>query len=263
MKKFVIKNYELKSDKLREKDRACFAVLADLHGFRYGKENRELIQAIKSREPDAVLVVGDMLVRSEPQSLDIAAKLLQSLSARYPVYYALGNHESQMLLGENRAFYQEYETALKKAGVRFLHNEKVYLEVGQTLFCIHGLELPLVYYHKPRSPRLKVQVLNELLGTPGEEVYHILLAHNPKYGNAYFSWGADLTLSGHYHGGVVRFSKHRGLTSPQYLFLPPFCCGDFHKDGRHMLVSAGLGEHTIPVRIHNPRELIFAEIRNA
>lgn len=27
-----------------------------------------------------------------------------------------------------------------------------------------------------------------------------------------------------------------------------------------MIVSAGLGEHTIPVRIHNPRELIIAEL---
>ena len=27
-----------------------------------------------------------------------------------------------------------------------------------------------------------------------------------------------------------------------------------------MIVSAGLGEHTIPVRIHNPRELVFAEL---
>ena len=50
----------------------------------------------------------------------------------------------------------------------------------------------------------------------------VLLAHNPKYGKTYYEWGADMILSGHYHGGVVRFSEHHGLSSPQYLVLPPF-----------------------------------------
>mgnify|MGYP000027173269 FL=1 len=27
-----------------------------------------------------------------------------------------------------------------------------------------------------------------------------------------------------------------------------------------MIVSAGLGEHTIPIRIHNPRELILVDL---
>ena len=27
-----------------------------------------------------------------------------------------------------------------------------------------------------------------------------------------------------------------------------------------MIVSAGMGEHTVPVRIHNPRELVVVEI---
>lgn len=67
-------------------------------------------------------------------------------------------------------------------------------------------------------------------------------------------------MSGHYHGGVLRLSEHYGLACPQYLFLPPYCCGDFHKENKHMLVSAGLGEHTVPLRINNPRELIIAEL---
>ena len=104
-------------------------------------------------------------------------------------------------------------------------------------------------------------VMEELIGKPEDNGMQILLAHNPKYGKTYFEWGADLILSGHYHGGVVRLSEHYGLSSPQYLFLPPFCCGDFHKGDQHMIVSAGLGEHTIPLRIHNPRELLLIDIK--
>ena len=34
------------------------------------------------------------------------------------------------------------------------------------------------------------------------------------------------------------------------------------KNGRNMIVSAGLGEHTIPLRIHNPRELIMITLKS-
>ena len=67
-------------------------------------------------------------------------------------------------------------------------------------------------------------------------------------------------LSGHYHGGVLRLDQNHGLTCPQYLLFPPFCCGEFKKGKQHMIVSAGLGEHTIPVRIHNPRELVLINL---
>ena len=68
-----------------------------------------------------------------------------------------------------------------------------------------------------------------------------------------------MTLCGHYHGGVWRFGKHRGLISPDFRLFPR-AHGLFRKDGRNVIISAGLGEHTIPVRIHNPRELVILEL---
>ena len=64
------------------------------------------------------------------------------------------------------------------------------------------------------------------------------------------------------HGGVLRFSRHIGTISPQLMPFPRYCCGDFYQDGQCMIVSAGLGEHTMPLRIHNPRELIFIEMKS-
>ncbi len=92
-----------------------------------------------------------------------------------------------------------------------------------------GLELPIIYYHKPNSPKLTLEKMEELIGKPAPQSINILLAHNPKYGRTYLEWGGDLILSGHYHGGIVRFGKHIGLTCPQFLLFPPFCCGDFHR----------------------------------
>ena len=260
MKKFRIKSYEIKSEKLKCGSSAVFAFLTDLHGVVYGTENQLLLQEIDAQKPDAILLAGDMLVRSEPQTLENGCALIKKLADKYPVFYALGNHEFQMQKGVYREKYLQYERFLKEQGVCFLHNEHVQVKLGENVFVIHGLELPMEFYKKPFSPELKQEKITELLGVPGKEEYQILLAHNPKYGKAYLAWGADLTLSGHFHGGVVRFTEHRGLTCPQYLLFPPYCCGDFYKDGRCMLVSAGLGEHTIPIRVHNPRELFMIHV---
>ena len=115
---------------------------------------------------------------------------------------------------------------MKQKGICFLANEKSKVVLAGNSFVVNGLELPLEYYHKPFSPKLTSEKMEELMGKPDPEAINILLAHNPKYGRTYFRWGADLILS-----------------------------------GQCMIVSAGLGEHTVPLRIHNPRELVFIEMK--
>lgn len=263
MKKFRIKEYTIVSPKMKGQKEVSFVFLADLHGLEFGEGNQKLHEAIRKLRPDAVLIAGDMIVKGERDSIARAQKFLLSLASKYPVYYALGNHEYKLYLDEDRKKeYLKYEKRLRQQGVHFLRNEKEYFYVAGETFCIHGLELPIEYYHKPNSPKLKAQELTNWIGQPEEKCFNILLAHNPKYGKAYLNWGADLTLSGHYHGGVLRLSENHGLSCPQYLFLPPYCCGHFEKDSKHMLVSAGMGEHTIPIRINNPRELLVIHVKS-
>ena len=261
MKTFTTRTFELTTSKLRDRQ-VCFAVLADLHGFVFGNNHQDLYQAVTAQKPDAILIPGDMIVSRNTSTLPLAASLILRLVEKIPIYYSLGNHEYKMLLNpERREAYLNYEHLLTSAGVCFLHNESIHSEFGNTDFIFHGLELPLEYYHKPNSPALSLTEMEHMIGIPSEDGFHVLLAHNPKYGNTYFSWGADLTVCGHYHGGIVRLNKNHGLTCPQYLLFPPFCCGDFHRGTSHMIVSAGLGEHTIPIRIHNPRELVIVKIK--
>ena len=118
-----------------------------------------------------------------------------------------------------------------------------------------ALKTCLLYtsYRKPFSPYPDRQDMRELVGKPSGDGISVLLAHNPKYGDVYFEWGADFIFSGHYHGGILRFNEHHGLTCPQYLLFPLYCCGDFHRQEQHMIVSAGLGEHTIPCLLYTSR----------
>ena len=261
MIRFRTQVYRLTSSKIPEGKKLKAAFLTDLHGREFGPGNQALLEEIRRQQPDLVLCAGDMIVRTLSQSIFVARELLLKLSEEFPVYMALGNHECRMKLQpETERIYTDYEEELVKCGIKILHNERKDLKIRDIPLTIYGLELPMEYYHKPDSPTLTCAQIKNLLGSGDPSRLNILLAHNPKYGKAYFSWNADLTLCGHYHGGILRLSRHHGLTSPQYLLFPPFCCGDFEKEGKYILVSAGLGEHTIPVRIHNPRELLIIEL---
>ena len=67
---------------------------------------------------------------------------------------------------------------------------------------------------------LIVQIRNN--GQADSSVYTVLLAHNPDYFPQYAGWGADLTVSGHVHGGVARVPLWgRGVISPGMLPLTP------------------------------------------
>ena len=54
------------------------------------------------------------------------------------------------------------------------------------------------------------------------EKYNILLTHNPNFIDAYTKWGADLTLSGHIHGGMIRLPIIGGIFSPGVTFFPKY-----------------------------------------
>ncbi|MBQ0001121.1 MAG: metallophosphoesterase [Clostridiales bacterium] len=250
IKTYVVKNTARFSSELR------LAFLTDVHGH----VNRSLFREITEQKPDVILIGGDMIVRESPETYGKVQRFIMALARRYPVIYGPGNHEGTEYYGENPA-YQAYEEALKKAGVIFLHNEKIHLELKGRKVCVHGLELPLTYYKRPLVPSLSLEEMRAMVGEPQPDAYNILLAHNPKYGDVYFEWGADLILSGHIHGGMVRFTEHAGLISPQIRIFPKYCCGRFDREQRTMLVSAGLGEHSLPIRIHNPRELLIIETR--
>ncbi|MCM1569376.1 MAG: hypothetical protein NC081_08015 [Roseburia sp.] len=103
---------------------------------------------------------------------------------------------------------------------------------------------------------MEADYLPGLLGQPSDGKYTILLAHKPDYFPQYAAWGANLTLAGHVHGGVVRVPFWgKGVLSPDIRLFPEYDGGIFRKGQAVMLVSRGLGYHTIPFRLFNPAEL--------
>jgi len=108
---------------------------------------------------------------------------------------------------------------------------------------------------------LQAEYLERLLGKKEDNIFQLLIAHNPIYFKEYINWGADLTISGHLHGGLVRLPFLRGMLSPQVKFFPRYDAGRFEENGKEMIVSRGLGSHSIMFRLFNPPELVYIRLK--
>lgn len=256
--RFEVSKYTLRDKRIRKRIRAV--VLADLHNKRYGKNNERLVEAIRACQPDVILVVGDLLTAKPGESLDVAIHLLEELSKDYPIYYGNGNHEHRLRLYPNvyGDMAKEYQDAIERIGVRLLTN--THIDLPETGIVIYGSEIDRFYYKRFKVQKMEADYLDSILGQSDKDAYNILLAHNPDYFPQYAAWGADLVLSGHVHGGMVRipFWK-KGVVSPNVRLFPEYDGGCFKRDKSVMLLSRGLGMHTIPIRLFNPGELLVVD----
>lgn len=241
-----------------------FVLLADLHNNRYGNENEILIQKINEINPDFIVIAGDMIVGNNKNDYNTALVLLQKLAEKYPIYYGLGNHEQRVMPGGiyYNGAYNDYEEKLKKAGVHFLNNSSAKIVKNHKKLIITGILIHSSFFKKLKKIKMDAQYLQNLVGIPENQCYNILIAHNPAFFKNYINWGANLIVSGHLHGGIVRLPKLGGVISPQYKIFPDFDAGYFEKDGRVMLVSRGLGTHTLKIRMFNPPELMTVILEN-
>lgn len=263
-KSLVQKSYAIRDRRISRSLRLAF--LTDLHANSFGAGNGTLIQCIRDARPDVVLIGGDMMVVKPRHRMDFSAleALLQGLSGRFPIYYAEGNHEQRMKLEEGKypGWWEAFYSLIEKYHVRYLLDETVQLCGGVYL---SGIDIEPLYYKKFSLKKMPASYLCKHLPEafplkPSE--YHILMAHTPRHMESYWSGGADLVLSGHYHGGTVALPGLGPLMSPQFSLFPKFARGRYNEkngDGTG-IVSAGLGTHSVNIRLFNRPELVMIDL---
>lgn len=256
MKKFVTVEYRIESVKINRP--FTVVMISDLHNVVFGEKNGQLLEKIRELGPDFLVIAGDLVLGKPGASFKEPEEFLKRALEIAPVFYAPGNHEQRMKLYPQTYgnAYMGYEKRIQRMGVKFLENRTEMIQIKGQKVAVTGLELPYEYYLKRKQKTLEKRELTRLLGKPKKNCFQILLAHTPKYGKTYLEWGGDLILSGHYHGGMVRLPFLGGVISPDWRLFPRFCRGKFTQEGRYLIVGAGLGEHTVPLRIFNPRELV-------
>lgn len=256
LSQFEVTSFEISSCKLKKP--AAAAVIADLHGFSYGKSNQRLLAQVRRINPQIILIPGDIIVSKYEETYPAALRTLEELVKIAPVYYSYGNHESRLRDPEkiNHLLFLEYMEQVQALGVHVLETESRQISLGENQIMLSGLELELDYYEKGRIVPMEPSYMKEHLPEPRKDMFQILLAHNPAYAKNYAEWGADVTFCGHNHGGLIRIPGVGSVISPQLTLFPRYDAGDITFGGRHVIVSRGLGTHTFHVRIFNRAELL-------
>ncbi len=234
--------------------------LSDLHDNSFGRENEELLAAIDNERPDIILIGGDMLVVKEWVRPDFAplARLYHQLVLKYPVYYAFGNHEQRMKEEQQTysGWWKMYREVLKNSGMKILVNKSATITKDGTSMHISGITIPRECYRKGRIPTLSAGYINHKIGKASPADFELLLAHTPTFAKTYAAWGADLVLSGHFHGGTIRIPGLGGVMTPQLQFFTPLARGSVTEENTQIIVSGGLGTHSINVRLNNLPQVV-------
>ncbi len=245
-KHLVITTYTYESEKLgADLDGYRIVQISDLHNAEFGKENKKLLETIRSCSPDIIVITGD-LVDSNHTNVERAVAFVKEAVKIALVYYVTGNHEYWLEPSENEQMMQ----GILAAGACDLDDEAVCIEKGDSSFMLAGLD----------DQHLSDETLKNLLQEQKNEL-SIVLAHEPQYLQNYANAGADLVLTGHAHGGQIRLPFVGGIVAPDQGFLPEYTSGKYNRADTEMIVSRGLGNSIIPVRLFNYPEVVCVELR--
>ena len=256
--------YEVCSSKLpKEFEGLRILHLSDLHAKQFGHNNMGLAALCRSLRSDMICFTGDVFSRNEEFAAVMdKLGLMQALAETAPTYYIRGNHEN-----DRPELAESFESELRVLGIHVLRNESTLFERSEASITVTGLELPWDCYRLPNGSyfglrRVTPSLVKDLAGTANNSGFNLLLAHTPLPFHAYAAWGADLTLAGHIHGGIVRIGGV-GLLSPERKFFPRYTKHLYRirtpQGFRSMEVSSGLGKF----RVNDPPSVSICILRRS
>ncbi len=251
-RKISFSSYRIKDKRLKKN--AKIVMISDLHNACYGEKNSELLHVVETISPDLILVAGDVIVGKTGLSVDTGVDFLNSLGESFPVFVGKGNHEMRTSIYEKYGDMWENLYERTKDKVHWLINDSIYL--ADYNMTIYGLDMKPEYYRRFKKLYMDSAYLEEELRKPDKRSYNILIGHDPDYFEEYAAWGADLCVSGHVHGGLIIIPHLGGLISPMIKFFPKYYKGVYNIGDSHMIVSAGMGLHTLKIRVNNEPDLV-------
>jgi predicted MPP superfamily phosphohydrolase len=229
-------------------------VLTDIHAsdpYMPVARIEKIVESANALGSDLIVLLGDFVaggMRYVPGGAPVPiadwAPVLAQLRAPLGVFAIFGNHDWWSNIWEVRDGLQQY-------GIGTLENRAVRLGDERRRFWLAGLGDQLAL-HTPRGYKGVDDLPGTLAQLSGDEPV-ILLAHEPDV----FVRVPDrvtLTLSGHTHGGQV-WLPFLGRPVIPSRYGQRFAYGHIVEDGRHLIVSSGLGVTGLPIRFMVPPEI--------
>ena len=228
-------------------------VLGDLHTAYFGEQNEKLLEAVRAQKPEYIFLVGDLVDAFREVPEDYAEETAAGLTGIAPTYYVTGNHE--WAVGD----VPELKNTLESQGVTVLSNQFVTLERNGDHVVLAGIDDPNGYADQKTPEALAEEVR---AAYTYEDPFWILLAHrNDHFPEQYSKLGANLVVSGHGHGGVIRLPFTDGLVSTDRTFFPSYTAGLYKENGATLFVTRGLGNTGLSFRLFNRPEIAVVTLR--
>ncbi len=241
------------------------AILTDIHACApYLTLDRldKIVARTNALNPDVTVILGDLppacrfITRAIPP--EETAAVLAGLAAPLGIYAVLGNHDwwQDKLAQKRGAGPTRSGVAMGANGIQVLENQALKLGEGAGAFWLAGLGDQLAFPNG-RGGWRGVDDLPGTLAQVTDEAPVILLAHEPDI-FPQVPERVALTLSGHTHGGQVRFFGYSPVVPSDY--GNRYAYGPVEERGHHLVVSGGLGVTNVPVRLGMPPEITVVDI---
>jgi uncharacterized protein len=222
---------------------ACFdgfkvVLLSDLHIYPFTTVEliNEAIRLTNSVRPDLVLFAGDFVYKS-PEAVFDLVPLLEKLNPAKGVFAVLGNHD-------RRVAPKIVSEALAKGGVELLNNRGIELQIASESIYLAGIDSFLAGTPRP----------SEAFSARRGTVCSIALVHEPdSIRELCAEVPVDLQLSGHSHGGQVRFPGFGALVLPQLGKI--YDLGLYAVGHAQIYTTRGIGTVYLPIRFNCPPEV--------
>lgn len=240
---------KLKSEKTKSAKPLRILHLSDLHLERICARELKLQAKIKELQPDLILFSGDFLnlsYRSDARSISEVRSLIQEWDCPLGVFAVTGSPAVDLPETASAIF--------EGLRIRRLDDEAVTLDHDGDPIQLVGLTCT----HRPEVDGEKLLCL--LPEKP--QAFTILLYHTPDLAPSASTFGIDLQLSGHTHGGQVRLPFLGALVTGS-LYGRRFQAGRMQLDGMTLYISRGIGlegSGAPRVRFLCPPEIILWEI---
>lgn len=262
--KIDVTKYTISNEKIPEEFNGFKIVqLSDFHSQGYRDTTEKLISKVKDINPDIIVMTGDM-VSWDMEDIEEVKILIKSLVEVYPIHYIDGNHEHLAEISRPGR-YVAFNEFMQELGVTTIKNDYVEIYKGNKSINLYGINLPLdgatgLYVNRFQ---LEENYVEKTLSEANKEKFNILLAHTPTFIKQYSQWGADLVLSGHMHGGIVRIPfTNIGLLSPGRTIFPRYAAGKFKVNDTTMIVNRGIGTSSFKLRVFNNPEIAVITLKS-
>ena len=235
------------------------AHISDYHNRGSELVDKQIFDALETEKPDIIVVSGD-LVDTDKTNVDVAILFVENLCKFAPVYYVMGNHESNVKRADETAF-NKLCVGVKKTGANLLINDKAIINLPEgDVINIYGIHDPYFYGGYEQVYQRSRALCEEFTLNPDE--YNILLAHHPEPLQEYSKFDFDLVFSGHAHGGQVTLFG-RAIMAPDQVYFPPYDEGLYEMNNTQLILSRGIGYSVASIRVFCNPHLIFTEIKTA